>query len=356
MSADLAIVGGGIVGSFVAHRAAAMRPHWRTVVLERDVPARGATAWSAGADFPLAATPEHRSLVEESRRLYDELQDTPLGLFVRPVRMVYVVADSGLHDLCARTVADLTPTGAEESDRIRRMLPGLRLKAGECAVTHRGRGTVVAARGLTEALLTTGVREGCTALQIGQRVESVEQVAEGYRLTAGGNQWQARRVVIAVGPWELPRPLVPGLDAAVPGARRKRVAALHAQLPVRADDPLVYFVDDDLFVLPLCEGQALVSFRRNVWDGDPDTLDGQADAADLEEGVRALAARSSRAAAAVIGGRAFQDLYTPGRLPLVHTVPDMPGLAAVVGGSGSGVRLAPALAARALDRVLGSAA
>ncbi|MFJ5726873.1 NAD(P)/FAD-dependent oxidoreductase [Streptomyces paradoxus] len=353
MSADLAVVGGGIIGSFVAHRAARLRPDWRTVVLERDVPARGATAWSAGADFPLAATPQHHALVTESRRLYDELRDTPAGLFVRPVRMVYVVAGDRLQDFRRRSVADLVPADQDDLDRMHRMLPGLRWGAGDHAVTHRGHGTAVVARGLTEALLADCVRDGHTAVQIGQRVERVERAADGYRLTAGGHEWEARHVVVAVGPWDLPQPLPPGLRAAVPEARRKRVAALHAQLPVRIDDPLVYFVDDDLFVLPLGEGQALVSFRRDSWDGDPETLDGRADAADLHEGTAALAARSSRAADAVVGGRAFHDLYTPGRLPLVHTAPGMPGLAAVVGGSGSGVRLAPALAARALDSVLG---
>jgi glycine/D-amino acid oxidase-like deaminating enzyme len=136
-----------------------------------------------------------------------------------------------------------------------------------------------------------------------------------------------------------------------PTARRKRVAALHVPVPVGPDDPLVYFVDDDLFLLPLAHGSALASFYRDEWDTDPDSVDGRPSEGDLRAGAEVLRRRSRAAAEAVTGGRAFCDLYTEQRLPVVTRDPALPGLAAIRGGSGSGVRLAPALAEEALHAV-----
>lgn len=356
MTADLAVVGGGIVGAFVAHEAGRRHPDWDIVVLERRTPGSGATAWSAGADFPIAATPGHRILVAESRERYDALRAVAsTSAFIRTVPMFYVVARDQVAAFRARVVEELRQVTAAERDTIHRMLPGVSIRADEEVVTHDGGGAAVQARPLADALLSAAVRQGRTTVQIGQHVDRVERTADGYLLTAGDTRWPARRVVTAVGPWELPEPLPASLGT-VPGMRRKRIAALHASLPVRLDDPLVYFVADDLFVLPLATGQALVSFRRTVWDIHPDTVDGQADEADLREGTAALAARCPEAAAAVVGGRAFCDLYTEDRLPLVRTRPDLPGLAVATAGSGSGVRLAPGLSAQAVRAVTAPAA
>jgi D-arginine dehydrogenase len=125
------------------------------------------------------------------------------------------------------------------------------------------------------------------------------------------------------------------------------------RVPAPTGAPLVSFMDDDVFVLPGGDGSALVSFYREEWDPDPDALDGRPADADIAAGVGALARRSRLLAAAVTGGRAFCDLYTPHRLPRVITHPHVPGIAAIRGGSGSGVRLAPALANAALDAVAG---
>lgn len=47
---------------------------------------------------------------------------------------------------------------------------------------------------------------------------------------------------------------------------------------------------------------------------------------------------------AVVGDRAFCDGYLPARLPRVAEDPARPGVLLAGGGSGSGFRLAPALA------------
>lgn len=334
MTADLAVVGGGILGCFAAHEAA--RTGRRVVLLERSAVAAGATSWSAGVSFPLGTTVSHRRLVRDSATVYDRLAATEAGRFLRQVRMVYVVGRAGLDAFRGRVIdADLRAVTGVERRRVERMLPGVLIGQDEELVTHDGHGFVVDAGGLA-AWLTDDV-----TVHAGQEVTEIVPSDAGYRLTTEDAEWSARQVVVATGPWQ-------GPDPRPEGTRVKRVAALHADLDTEPDDPLVFFVDDDLFFLPSPGGPTLVSFYRDAWDVDPAEATGCLDTEDLRLGTDAVARRSQAAAEAVIGGRAFCDAYAPDRLPVVTT--HRPGLVRIHGGSGSGVRLAPGLAADALRK------
>lgn len=351
MIADLAVVGSGIIGSFVAHEARRLRPDWEILVLDRGAVAGGTTTWSAGVSFPIVPTPEHRELHRVSAERFAQLSRTRNGAFLRTVPMVYVLRQDRIAAFQRRVAVPLRPLEPADRERIHAFLPDLVVGEDERFVTHDGEGFAVWARPLADSLLVDLIADGHLRVETGQHVGRVAREEDGYRLEAEDAIWRSRRVVLATGPWQPPvTRLLPGGDAP---ARVKRVAALHARLPVRVGDPLVYFVDDDLFVLPLAAGSALVSFRSEVWDAVPDALDGRLDDGDLRDGTAALAARSLGAAASVAGGRAFCDLYTPDRLPLVCTDAALPGLATVLGGSGSGVRLAPGLAVRAVRAVMG---
>jgi D-arginine dehydrogenase len=341
LSEDLAVVGGGIIGCFVAYEAARTHPGRRVVLLERSTIGAGATAWSAGVSFPLAATAPHRRLVRESATTFARLRDTAAGEFLWPLRMIYVVGRAGRAGFPGRVVdTELRAVTEDERGQVERMLPGVRLGADDELLTHDGHGFAVDARGLAEWLVSEHV-----TVHLGQQVTGIRPEVGGYRLVGGDAEWSAGQVVVATGAWPT---LVPASVSWPDGppVRTKRVAALHADLPTEPGDPLVYFVDDDLFFLPSTTGPTLVSFYRDVWDVDPASMDGRANEEDLRCGTDAVRRRSPAAAEAVAGGRAFCDGYAPDRLPVVTA--HHPGLVSIRGGSGSGVRLAPALAAEAL--------
>jgi glycine/D-amino acid oxidase-like deaminating enzyme len=350
VTADLAIIGSGIVGAWTAYLAAREHPGWEIAVLDRGQIAEGATAWSAGVDFPLAATPGHRGLVEISRAEYEALAGTAAATFRTDLPMIYVVDERRVDSFAATVLTVLRPVTAAERKSVFAVIPDVKLRSREVLLTHDGYGAIIRARPMALALLNAAADR--VSVQTGQAITSVTRTAHGYRLSGEGVCLEATRVIGATGPWSLAGPLSALTDRGN-GARVKRVAALHADLPVQADDPLVYFVDDDLFIAPVSAGHALVSFRRDAWDVDPDTLDGKVDSSDVTEGLAVLASRSAQGAAVVTGGRAFCDLYLSDRLPTIGTHASMPGAAVAFGGSGSGVRLAPGLATKAVSAVNG---
>lgn len=332
MTAALAVVGGGLIGCFAAHLVARSHPDRRVLLIERSEIGAGATGWSAGVSFPLAATPGHRPLVRASASLYSRLWNTAAGRFLRPLRMVYVVGPDSAARLRDRVVdAPLRAVHADERRQVERMLPGVRIGPDEQLVTHDEPGFAVDARGLAQWLVSDDV-----TVHRGHQVAGVEPVDGGYRVIADQAEWRAESVVVATGPWAGPIP-----DGTT---RTKQVSALHTEIPTEPGDPLVYFLDDDLFFLPTGPGEALVSFYRDVWDVDPASMTGAASAADLRAGTAAVDRRCP--AAVVTGGRTFCDAYAPDRLPVVTAHGGH--LVSISGGSGSGVRLAPGLAAAAL--------
>ncbi|WP_219469025.1 FAD-dependent oxidoreductase [Nonomuraea rhizosphaerae] len=343
---DLAIVGGGMFGCLAGDEAARRHPDWNMLLLDRSGPAAGATGWSLAADIPFALTPAHRDLIEECERQWRRLAGEPAASLARGIRIVYVTGQDRLPALQAqlgeRKLREASPA---EMDTVRRMLPDVRIGAHELVVTHDEPGSVLPSREFVRELLRAGPMKASTRLATPHHVTAVRGGEPWYELACeSGDLWRARRVILATGPWRLPH--LPATPAPFTRSVVKRVAALRVALPVRAGDPIVFFPEDDLYVLPSTDGTAMVSFNRRCWGQDPDLLDGSLEEADRRSGVAVLAARCTAAAGRVVGGQAFCDRYTDDRLPYVWRAPR---LAAMLAGSGSGVRLAPGMAARAVS-------
>jgi D-arginine dehydrogenase len=351
MAADarLVVVGGGIVGAFVAYLAA-RRPGLQTIVLDRAEPGRGASAFSAGVSFPIVPTESHRHLAALSRARYLQLMASAHGRWIRQIAVVYAVPPGRLQSFAATVAEPLAEPLVPLRDRVLAMLPDLELD-GDQLVTHAEAGLVTDAGGLCGSLLAEAAANGAEVVA-GRSARDIGYAGGRFVVRCEDLSVIADLVVLATGPWPHPR-LTGDVNLSAGQVGVKKVAALYARPPVEPSDPLVYFVHDDVFVLPTGRRHALVSFRSERWGVTPESLDGSASETDVADGKRALARRSPAAAATVYGGRAFCDLYMPDRLPQVRTDPEMPGIAAVVGGSGSGVRLAPGLASEALAAVLG---
>lgn len=340
---DLAVVGGGIIGATVAFEAHERHPGWALALID-PAPACGATRWSLGVSFPLAPTTGHRAMVRESLAWHAAWSGTPTPR--QSVRMLFVVGSARRRTfLSAIGGAGFGPAPRELIDEAREAW-SLQLRNDDEVLMGDDRVFRIDAPVLTRQLIAAA-----EPIMIESRVDAltVEENASSLTLDDGMSV-AARRVVVATGPWY---PSGLGKQLGLPtGVVVKRVSALECDVR-HADAPAVYFVEDDLMIVPDNRGgRTLVSFNREAWSNDPDVLTGALSSADTTEGTTALLRRSPSLAAAVVGGRSFCDAYAPERLPICMSAG--PNVVAIVGGSGSGVRLAPALADLAMRQLDGS--
>jgi glycine/D-amino acid oxidase-like deaminating enzyme len=323
VDADVVVIGAGVVGCLVATEVLARVPHRRVTVIDKGLVGGGASRFSAGLHFPRGATPRVRALAAYCQHWYEDLRRREPQVPIHPVGMTVV--------------------SSEEATVREHYLPTARLRAVERGWAVDG-AHYAAVEPLTQ-FLAARLRDR-VAFREGTAVTSVESTPDGVILTLGnGGRLTAGRVVLAPGPWlawpELLGPL---------GVRVKKVVALHVELPVTPDDRVTVFHDEDAFLLPLVHrGHWLFSYTSPDWDVTPDALTGGLSADDLDRGRAILARHAPKFSPYCFSGRVFCDAYSPDRTPIVRPVTADGRVLFAGAASGSGYRLAPAIAAAAAD-------
>ncbi len=259
MSAEVLVVGGGVVGCTVALRLA--QRGLRTRVLERSVPGAEASTVAAGILAPLV---EHEgdgdalALGRESRELHGalarELSET-LAIDVGFRRSgVLRVALEGADD--DRADAALLARAIEVGDRVER-LDAAALRRAHADVTESARGAVAL---LDEAQLepTTLLRAiAIAAERAGARFESGRTVREvvvsGDRargVRVDGEVLEADHVVVAAGSWTS---LVGGLPASIARVRPVRGQVITCELRPALRGPMLFGAGG--YVVPRPDGR-----------------------------------------------------------------------------------------------------
>ena len=346
MQFDLMVVGGGIVGAMTGHFASIDHPRWRIGVVDRSLGSMGATGHSAGLDLPYGQTAAKRRQSAVSRRLYAELRRTLPGLPLFELPLLFVVSAARRAELEEGLAAGVPrdATG-EEIDRLGAAIPELRLPEGMQVVAGcpggYGDAGVVA-----RTLLANLRRSSAAAIWEGTEVREVRPIDGHFVLsTADGRQVEAARVVVATGPWMRQGPAAEAASAV--GLKTKKIVALHVDRAPRGGEPIVYFFDDDAFLLPLADrGHWLFSFSCQTWDVEPTGPEMTISSEDRRHGLQVLARYCPAWPSLTHSGRVFCDAYSPDRTPIAHRM--APNLVLAGGCSGSGFRLAPALAQEAL--------
>jgi len=330
-TADIAVVGGGIIGALVAREAVAAFPGADIVVLERGLIGQGASSRSAGVHFPRGATDRVRVMTSYSHRYWRDAA-AELDLPLREIDATVVASAASTRAVQAaypdlgeqRTAADPARGWTAPPDALAWALDG-------CHYADVG---AVAQRILTPLRGRVAVREG-------SEVMAFEPGEDQRLLLSHGAELRARRVVLCPGPW-IAHPAWAALVAPL-GVRVKKIVAAHIEAVPDADDPLAVFHDEDAFLLPLHHrGHLLFSYTCQEWDVDPDTVGPGLSQADLD-GARAVLDRySPELASRCQSGRVFCDAYSPQREPVITEI--RRGLVFAGAANGSGYRLAPAIA------------
>jgi glycine/D-amino acid oxidase-like deaminating enzyme len=347
---DLLVVGGGVIG-LAAAWLATHDLDWRVLVVERDLVGGGATGRSLGVEVPFGRDAEQREVTREALRLWAAVQRRVPDLARRSLDSAWLVPDDGSFD--GSTFVDPPPRPATEHDRHRlaAALPGSRLTGGRLLVGGPSYQTPPAA---AARLLARQVESGGGAVWEGCEAGSVESVEHGLELRLGdGRRVAARRVLLAPGPWASSGPA--SELAAAQRLRIKKVVALHVQLPPPRDAPLVFLWAEDAFLLPDPVRRCWrFSFTCQQWDCLPEASRLVIGPADRQLALELLERYWPPAVAHCGGGQVFCDAYAPDWVPRVERDPRRPGVVFAGAGAGSGFRLAPALARRALAALGGT--
>jgi glycine/D-amino acid oxidase-like deaminating enzyme len=332
---DIAIVGGGIVGAVVAREAAAAWPAADIAVLERGLIGQGASGRSAGVHFPRGATEQVRSMTRHSHDYWQNAA-AELDLPLRQINAI-VVAPASSTRAIQTAYLDLGEQAAA-ADPARGWTAPSGALAWALHGCHYADVGAVAQRILTSLRGRVTIWEGSEVVAIGPGEDQCLVLGHGAEL-------RARRVVLCPGPW-IAHPAWVGLVAPL-GVRVKKIAAAHIEAVPDPNDPLVIFHDEDAFLLPFHHrGHLLFSYTCQTWDVDPDTVGPGLNQADLDDARAVLERYSPGLASRCRSGRAFCDAYSRQREPIITEL--RPGLVFAGAASGSGYRLAPAIASRAL--------
>ncbi len=222
--ADVAIVGGGVIGASIAAHLAE-RKVGRVVVFEReDALGTGSTAKAAGGvrlQFTTAANVAlSRYSIEEIRNFRertgvdaDFAQDGYLFLLdsVEHVRRFASTA--------ARQRALGAPVEVISPEEARRILPGIEI-ADLAGATFCAEDGVATPAALVQGYAALARRAG-VQLRKGCAVTAATPMRDGFSLVAGGETWECGWLVNAAGPWAGQVGALLGVDVPVSPVRRQ---------------------------------------------------------------------------------------------------------------------------------------
>jgi glycine/D-amino acid oxidase-like deaminating enzyme len=338
---DLAVVGGGIIGCMVARAVTERAPGCSVSLFERDAMGSGASRRSAGLHFPRGATDRVRRMAAYSHDYYEALRRRNFALPIHPLSLSLLSTEARAAEVEQSYLDRAALT------RTQRLAPQVSNRPPDTAI-WKGDGCHRADVAALTMALANDLHSRVTFRE-GVAVTGIDDAGSGYRLRLStGEQIIAGSVVLAPGPWlSAPawRELVAPLEIRV-----KKVVALHIGQPPPAGAGVIVFHDEDAFLLPLHDrGYWLYSYTCQEWDVDPDRLAAGLSEVELADAAQGLLRWSPALAKAVTGGRVFCDAYSVPREPIISALDGRGSLIFAGAANGSGYRLAPAIAAQAVN-------
>jgi len=346
---DCAIVGGGILGTMAYHYASLAAPRNRHILFERNTIGCGSTGYSGGLMPIIGTTTAALSMAERSRELYWNLLAADPVAPVGQRDTYWILPNERRPDLEAAVgrameARDILPP------ELRGIYPDLRLPENYI-IAFDSQVWVADPYRLTQRLLMQAVDAGGPGSMVieGVGIEDIVREDGCLRLDrSDGRSTRVRRVIAAPGPWVTRG--ATGTWADESGIRTKRTVCLHFRRTVPHPAPVVIFYDEQAFILPQPERhRILMNYTAEEWDVTPLIGEMHITENDNSTAFGVLGRFLPNLMKDYTGGQVFCDAYAPHRQPKVEYIDALPGCVMLAGGSGSGVRFAPALAERAIE-------
>ena len=347
-SAEVVIVGGGVIGASVAYHLAA-RGCRDVLVLERGAQrGEGSTGRATGGFRAQFATPVNIGLSLLSREKLLAFQDeTGVDPDFRRHGYLFIAQSKGVLDALhsAQSIqheCGLAEAHAVSASDIKRLNPAIEAEGivgGVFCPTDGLMRPLEILRGYAEAAARLGVR-----FEYGVAVEGLQVSADGRieSLRTSGGEVSAGAVVNAAGAWAAKVARLAGVDIPITPLRRQ-VAVTYPFERLPEEMPMTIFVDDG-FHLRVRDGRVLL-----LWPDEPkteDPFDTSVEDAWLSEVVAKAHARVPCLSGAEIDRDAcWAGLYemSPDRHALLGVAPGVANFYLANGSSGHGVMHSPAL-------------
>lgn len=351
---ELLIVGAGIIGAWCAYLA--VQRQIKVLVVDRSLAGTGATRFSAGLDLPFGTSALRFRLTQESDAFYRKIGAEVSGLPIQSLPFYLLCSPDRLDQVRQCVTCDgLRVATSRETSRLRAIIPGLDVSPPKVlldGVTCR----VADATGVAHMLLNAALQTGRCRLWEGRSVSAIKlERQRKFAHFSDGEILPVAAVIWATGPW-----LDDNVGATIAkhaGVRTKRVVSLHIDAPVPSRAGVVFSPEDDAFLMPLVARQQwLFSYTREQWDVAPNFLQTDLTPDDISSGHAVLARMAPGYLTKCVSGRAFCDAYGPSRDPVITPVWGEAAIIYAGAGSGSGYRLAPAIASEALQLLRNSSA
>lgn len=339
---DIALVGGGILGSTIARELINNHPNLKLAIIDKNLSGSGASFYSAGVHFPRGGSERVRQMSECSHDYYQRLINDCAPIY--PLAMELITESRNIPSVEGKY---LPSVGFHQRINCSSDLIDLNAAAGNDLRVLKGGGANYANVFALVNYYMEKLRDKIDYLE-GTEVEALRREGPCYRLSLrSGVDIQARQAIIVPGPW-INHPLN-GETLSSRGLRIKKIVAAHINVKPTMQAPLVVFDKEDAFLLPCHHRkQWLFSYTCKEWDVDPESV-GSLTPADLANARETLAKYAPALAEQIHDGRVFCDAYSPGSEPTVIRADD--GVIYAAGCNGSGYRLAPAIAAEVIKLI-----
>jgi glycine/D-amino acid oxidase-like deaminating enzyme len=365
---DLVIIGGGILGLLAALKVVQEKPNWRIAIYDRDLIGSGATRYSLGMSYSYAKSVFRKTLTEESLPEWDSIQQLIPGL---PMRRLNLYGFSK-HENLDKTINNFVTMEAspskpkvladENKSTFLKQFPWLLLPdktdlleanyADEAYVMELAKMMADYLREKTnvEIYETVAIEDWDTSKAKRPKDYPYSDDAPLILRASDGQSMITQYALLTPGPWveasfwkSLLQPLK---------IRNKKIISFHFEIKPDDNAPVIFAFDEQAFFIPSYKNKYwLLSVTSPVWDITPDdplTLTRN----DREHAFNFLEKFAPSFIPFYRGGRVFCDAYGPDLNPVICSLGDNPRLIYAGAGSGSGFRLGPAIANRAIKMIL----
>ncbi|CAN5563416.1 FAD-binding oxidoreductase [soil metagenome] len=356
-TADIVIVGGGVMGVSIAHSLAA-RQAGRVVLLEKRYLGAGSSGKSGAICRQHYSNALTALMARKSLEVYREFSDRVGGPAVfTHTGMMLVVKGQDRRSL-ETNVALQQSLGIDvkliSTSDVRELDPEAKLDGGEIAAFESEAGYVEAVQVVASYAVA--------AEQLGAEIECDAPLtalhSEGGRIrgvTAGGERWECGTVIVAAGPWAswLLTPL--GLRLPIQ-ACRTQVGLFRRPTTVKKGGPVYGDFSQGIYFKPTHGDMMHAGSIGGEEINDPVDPDNYTEVADATwlPGIRQRLARRIPAMSRGYGRGGYGALYaiTPDWHPVIDRCPGVEGLYVAAGFSGHGFKMAPVVGSLVSELVL----